>query len=354
MIWLAWRQARTQVLVTIGVLVALGIVLAVNGSHLLHVYDTSVATCGSHNDCASVRRNFESQTKWKHVWSILVIVAPALIGMFWGAPLVARELETRTNRLAWTQSVTRARWFTAKLAVFGVASVVTTSLLSLMVTWWASPYDRLRDDPFNVFDQRDIVPVAYALFALALGVSLGVVIRRTLPAMAATLTAFVAVRIAFGQWIRPKLFAPLHAVTPFSAPTGPGNVATPPGIGSINPADLIVSEQTINRAGRVIGQNGGIGPNGNISFRGPNGGSTIFQGVGKCPNNFPPVPADRNVTPAFNEAVQRCIASFHLRTIVTYQPESRYWALQWAEVAIFVALAIALMAGAFWWVRRRL
>jgi ABC-type transport system involved in multi-copper enzyme maturation permease subunit len=34
---------------------------------------------------------------------------PALLGMFWGAPLIARELESGTYRLAWTQSVTRRR-----------------------------------------------------------------------------------------------------------------------------------------------------------------------------------------------------------------------------------------------------
>jgi ABC-type transport system involved in multi-copper enzyme maturation permease subunit len=262
MIWLAWRQLRSQLLVVIGVLVVLGVLLALNGSHLVHLYDTTVATCAQHNDCPSVTQNFESQAKWNHALDALVLVVPALIGIFWGAPLVARELETRTNRLAWTQSITRSRWFAVKLAVVGVASVVTASLVSLMVTWWASPYDRLQDAPYAVFDQRDIAPVAYALFAFALGVALGVLIRRTLPAMAATLVAFVAVRFVVSQWIRPRLIAPLHTITPFSAPPGPGAPFVPPGTESINPADLIVSQQTLNRAGRVIGQDGGIGSNG--------------------------------------------------------------------------------------------
>jgi hypothetical protein len=30
--------------------------------------------------------------------------------MFWGAPLVAGELESGTFRLAWTQDVSRVRW----------------------------------------------------------------------------------------------------------------------------------------------------------------------------------------------------------------------------------------------------
>jgi hypothetical protein len=358
MIWLAWRQMRAPALIVAGLLVALSVVLALSGSHLVHLYDTVVVPCQRRNDCASVTHNFESQAKWNHVWDILVIVTPALVGIFWGAPLVAREFETRTNRLAWTQSVTRTRWFIVKVTLVGAVALATTGLVSLMVTWWATPSDRLRNDPFNFFDKRDIVPVAYALFAFALGVAMGVVIRRTVPAMAATLATFVVVRIAVGQWLRPRLFAPLHMVTAFSVPVGPGAALAPtgnrPGIASINPADLIVSQQTLDRAGRVIGQDGGIGSNGTIDFSTAAGGRTVFQGVGPCPNKFPPTPANRNVTPAINEAMQRCIGSFHLRTAVAYQPVSRYWPLQWAEVGVFVVLAVLLLGGAFWWLRHKL
>ena len=71
---------------------------------------------------------------------VLVIVVPGIIGLFWGAPLVARELEAGTFRLAWTQSVTRTRWLAveARRRRPGV-SMAVAGLLSLMVTWWASP-----------------------------------------------------------------------------------------------------------------------------------------------------------------------------------------------------------------------
>ena len=173
MIWLAWRQFRTQAFVVAAVLAVLGIALGLDGSHLVHLYDTTVAMCRLHGDCSPVTQNFESQAKWNHALDALVLVAPALFGAFWGAPLIARELETRTNRLAWTQSVSRSRWFLVKVAALGVASLITAGLLSFMVTWWAAPYDRLMGSPYTVFDQRDVVPIAYALFAFALGVSAG-------------------------------------------------------------------------------------------------------------------------------------------------------------------------------------
>ncbi len=215
MIWLVWRQFRTQAFVVAGLLVVLAIALAISGIHLLHLYDTTVANCARHNDCVSARALFQAQAKWHAALNLLVLAVPALLGAFWGAPLVARELETRTNLLAWTQSVTRSRWFLVKVAVTGAASVITAGLLSLMVTWWASPHDRLVDSPYSLFDQRDIVPIAYALFAFALGVALGAIIRRTLPAMAATIAGYAVVRYLVTEYVRPNLIAPLKANVPF-------------------------------------------------------------------------------------------------------------------------------------------
>ena len=69
----------------------------------------------------------------------LILVAPAVIGIFWGAPLIARELETRTFTLAWNQSITRTRWLVVKLALTGLAAMAVTEALSLMYAWWADP-----------------------------------------------------------------------------------------------------------------------------------------------------------------------------------------------------------------------
>ena len=107
---------------------------------------------------------------------------------------MARELETGTHRLVWTQSVTRTRWLAVKLGLIGLVSVAASGLLSLIVTWWSSPIDRVNMNQFtSVFDQRDVVPIGYAAFAFVLGVAGGLLARRTLPAMAATLVAFVTV-----------------------------------------------------------------------------------------------------------------------------------------------------------------
>ena len=120
------------------------------GPHLAHLYATSgLAACPAHGDCSTLTINFLSQMKSDAIYPALyfldagiLIVAPAIIGIFWGAPLVTRELEAGTFRLAWNQSVTRTRWLAVKLGLTGLAAMATAGLLSLMITWWASPIDR--------------------------------------------------------------------------------------------------------------------------------------------------------------------------------------------------------------------
>jgi hypothetical protein len=346
MIWLSWRQFRSQALVVAGLLVVFAIALAIDGIHLAHLCDTTVATCAQHNDCVSERARFQAQSKWHNALDLLVLAVPALLGAFWGAPLVARELESRTSLLAWTQSVTRSRWFLVKVAVTGAASLVTAGLLSLMVTWWASPHDRLTNAPYSVFDQRDIIPAAYALFAVALGAVLGTIIRRTLPAMAATLAAFVVIRIGFGSWIRPRILAAAHSTGVFTLP-GPNSILTAPhGVGA---RDWILSESVLNSTGRPAGSYD-LGSNGQIdgfSIASHQGGNVT--GVGRCAN----LPSRLGPSSGTQTAVQHCVDHLHLHTVATYLPSNRYWALQWSETAFFVGGAVVLIAGGIWWLCRR-
>jgi len=357
MTWLVWRRFRLQAYVAAGLLIAVAIAFLVTGPHLAHVYDSVVRTCQTHGDCESVTQSFLTREHLLRDFTLVMILVPALVGIFWGAPLVAREMESGTFRLAWTQIVSRSRWIATKLAVVGLACVVVTGLFSLMVTWWASPFDAINDFPFSTFDLRDIVPMGYAAFAFALGVTAGAVIRRTLPAMAATLVAYAGVRVAFTQWVRPRLLSPLHFAGLFSPFSFNGSTAIP---GKGQSGDWITSETTYNAQGDVIGHDGGIGSSGGVLFHPAANGSgrVVFQGVGECPNRFPNLQGGANrsnhVNSAMQEAINKCIASFHLRDALTYQPASRYWTFQWYEMTIYIVLALLLAGFSWWWVRRRL
>jgi ABC-type transport system involved in multi-copper enzyme maturation permease subunit len=237
MIWLTWRQFRVQAWVASAALAVIAVALAVTGVHLVHLYNASgIATCQANADCGSLTSSFLHQLKASTVYNVLfyagigiLFILPAIIGVFWGAPLVTREIETGTFRLAWNQSITRTRWLAVKLGLIGLAAMATVGLLSLMVTWWTSPIDGALGLPAGrngtgglnrfaplLFGTRGITPIGYAAFAFALGVAAGVLIRRTVPAMATTLAVFVGVQVAMALWVRAHLITPLTATSPLN------------------------------------------------------------------------------------------------------------------------------------------
>ncbi len=355
MIRFAWREFRTQAIVAFAALLIVAAVLAISGANLAHLYSMTIANCQANNDCSTVTSGFlGTDSQLQSALDTLVIAIPALLGIFWGAPLIAREFEAGTVRLAWTQSVTRTRWLAAKIGVAGLCSLLVTGLLSFIVTWWFSPIDRATMNVFASFEQRDLVPIGYAAFAFALGVTAGALLRRTLPAMATTLIGFAAVRLAVQQWVRPNLMASLHKTVP---DTEFGSLAS--GLhAQITPAQLasaqsglptngwLISAQTINGAGHVIGQNGLV--DGGINFNPDAGGYGLtIQGAGTCPNV--------SVIPPTNPGllIEKCVGQLRIRNVLTYQPGSRYWLFQSYELAIFLAVAFVLIGITFWWIRRR-
>ncbi|HVA75055.1 MAG TPA: ABC transporter permease subunit [Acidimicrobiales bacterium] len=213
MIRVTLRQFRTEAIVGFGVLAVLAIVLAVTGPHLAHVNDTFQSACKATGDCATASNPvLEVDKPLQSAVPFIVTITPALIGLFFGAPLIAREFETGTFRLAWTQSVTRRRWLAVKLGLIGLGSMAIGGLLTSMVDWWASPLDAANKSRFDVgpFAWHGVAPIGYAAFAFVLGATAGVLVRRTVPAMAATLVGFVAARLAIEHWVRPNLASPLH------------------------------------------------------------------------------------------------------------------------------------------------
>ena len=332
MIWFTWRQFRTQTWITVAALAAVGVVLVITGRSIADAYNAAnLAACPG--DCATAITNFLLQVTTStsgtvyDLATLILYVVPALLGIFWGAPLVGRELETGTHRLAWNQSVTRTRWLATKLAIVGGAAAATAGLLSWAVTSWAHQVDQAaggRITP-SLFAARGIVPIGYALFAFMLGVTAGMLIRRTVPAMAATLAIYGAAVISMQEWIRAHLVPASHATNPLdlssleSLNIGAGNHLTV--VASDNlPGAWVLSNQTITTTGQV------------------------FTG-----------PASPKCGPA--TTLQTCtdwLGTLGLRQDLTYHPASHFWPLQWTETGIFIAIAILLAGFCFWWTRRRL
>jgi hypothetical protein len=299
--WLAWRQFRANAALAAVATVAVALLLVATRDHVAHTPQLSTA--------------YESLK----LLGTGLIGVPAFVGAFWGAPLVARELEAGTHRLVWTQSITRGRWLATKLGVAGLVAVVGTAVFSLAFTWWSQPLDRIgnRIGTAN-FGQRGITPVAYVLFALALGTLAGAVLRRTLPAMAATLAGFFVVRYSFQLFVRRHLLAPVTT-------TLPNNLFGQRAESGV-PAGWILSSRTVDAGGHTVSESSVDG------LLARNCGLTRSSGRGDW---------------------VRCTDRLGLHDVVTMHPASHFWGLQLAEAACFLALAALLAAACFWWVRHR-
>ncbi len=334
MIWLTWRQFRTQAFVAGIALAALSVALLATEPQLRQLYDDSgLASC--HTACdkqIEIFRNLAGGTAVDHIFNLTlaaIFVLPAIAGIFWGAPLVARELESGTHRLVWNQSVTRTRWLLVKLLVGGLTTVAVTELFTVAFWWWAHPIDRTGISPLSqtVFGARGIVPMGYAAFAFVLGVAVGVFARRTLVAMAVTLVVVAFCQIAMPTWVRAHLLPAQHMTVTL-------DTANIRGIGMSDNGSRMFLEADVKLPGSWIVDNSVVKPDG-TPFTGP-------ADLTKCGPDASP------------KSCFDWIASMHLRQAITYQPANRFWPLQFIETGIFVALALGLAGLCFWWVRRRL
>jgi len=339
MIWLTWRQFRVQALTAATALAAFAILLAATGPHLASLYAASGITGCHGGSCVAAPVAFLNQLQATSPYPIvyllgiaLILVAPAITGIFWGAPLIARELETRTFTLAWNQSITRTRWLVVKLTLTGLAAMAVIEALSLMYAWWADPIGKATGlgastSVFNggrfsslIFATHGITPFGYAAFAFTLGTAAGALIRRTVPAMAVTLAIFAAAQIAMPLGVRPHLIPPDRTIATIESVDldfGSLTATVVPG----QPGAWLISSGAINAAGQPVS---------NL----PAACQAAFSG----PKPSSPGP---------------CLESRGYREAITYEPASRYWPLQWIETGIFLALALALAGFCFWWLGRR-
>jgi hypothetical protein len=347
---LTWRQLRAQAAVAGIGLAVVALVVGLTGPNLVHLYDTTVAACGAHGDCPAATAGLLGTDKFlQSALNLLVLVVPVLLGMFWGAPLVARELESGTFRMAWTQSVTRTRWLAVKVSLVGLVALAVTGLLSLMVTWWFSPIDQAQGNRLSsliVFNARDLVPLGYSAFAFALGVTAGAILRRALPAMAATLAGFVVAWVAMGTGIRQSLISPLQrsfALNPNTTGYGFSGSFLSSGAATLRPDAPRFPGAWVYSTQVVSDKTGSLLTSGVVKADCPSLVSTAGTQGGSGPGA---------VQQALHACVIKVATMYH--GVATYQPGSRFWAFQAYELAIFVGLALALLGLGAWWICRRL
>jgi hypothetical protein len=341
MTWLVWRQYRVQAAIAAGLLAAFALVLLVTWVPMASQWHSALSACTADHSCAALVNSLSLGNHAAYDLTILSLVVPGVIGLLIGAPAVAGEVETGTGNFAWTQSVTRGRWLLAKAGWLLLAATVWGGCLAALVTWWSGPRNALYGNAMqpNNFDMQGIVPVGYAVFAMALGLAAGALLRRTLPAIAVTLAGFIGVRTLVAEVFRAHY---LTAVTTYYSLSGD----TTPTSGS-----WVLGSGVVDKAGHVLATpditvNAGGVPNVIVGVpvsAMPAACKALLPGIGSVSTvRGEPFGAGLHIG-----RLVGCLQSAGFRQFATYQPMSRFWAFQSIETVVFLALAGALVAITF-------
>lgn len=200
------RLNRSLILLTllvVGALAATAVITAFLGAAAI---DASQVSHCRPDDCAAAAVT-AGRGYYRLFGEVLPFLAllPAAIGALWGAPLISREYETGTAKLAWTQSVSRGTWVCSRMVVLGAVLAICGAVLGASVGYWVSIFEGVAafsaGGQVLVFGQiRGLGPLAWLLVAFTLGAFCGAVLRRTVPAMAVTIVVLVAATVLRNLW----------------------------------------------------------------------------------------------------------------------------------------------------------
>ena len=325
MAWVTWRQHRVALTGLVVALAAIGTYTWIVGLQLHHAYAAELACHPAGSDaCLQLTSGFNSVGGFLTNGWILQLM-PALIGAFIGAPVLAREMETGTYRYAWTQGFGRWRWTLAKLAGLAVAVTAAASAISVLFSWYYQPYfgadnqarslSELTSLAPSLFDLRGVAFGAWTLAAFATGALAGMLIRKVVPAIVATLVAYAGLAIATGAWLREHYFAPIV--------TRSLNV----------PSSVWIVSQNWTKGGQAVSQT--------VLYQVLQGAPAQVAGKGGGGPNL-------HALVAWQYLVQRGYIQ-----VTSYQPATRFWAFQWVEAGWLLGLSVLLIAVTVWLVRRR-
>jgi hypothetical protein len=163
----------------------------------------------------------------------------------------------------------------------------------------------------RVFGLGEVAFAAWTLAAFSIGALAGMLIRRTVPAIAATLAAYAGLALATAGYLRQHYMTPLIT----SHPNLPGSAWS--------------VSQWYTKGGK-------------FAF-GAQGSQLVHTVSRLCP---PRIGAS-GLSPA------QCLTQHGYTAWTSYQPGSRFWPFQWIEGGWLLALSVLLIAATVWLVRHR-
>ncbi len=340
--WFVWRQHRKQFLV-MGILLVLYAALIIpTGLHFWHSYQNDLTACAQNPatpTCSDLADSLFKSTIDQillQLEPVAILFLPITLGMFWGAPLLAKEYTEGTNSLAWTQSVSRRKWLTVKLIWILVATAVFVGAFAALSTWWSNMPNALNVNRFNFvfFASQGIVPVAYGVFAVASGVMFGAWFRKTMVAVGLVLGLFIVlVLITIPNFVRPHYATPVTV----TAPMGPDLIGSkiPDG------ANWVLGKDTLDKNGKSITD---------VFTSAPQQCQKLIQQM-QVSNDHGGIRI--KATSGGGDPIDACLNAAGWHETAKFQPSYRYWDFQRIEAGIYLGMAALAIGATYWFVLKR-
>ncbi|MCI0437568.1 MAG: ABC transporter permease subunit [Chloroflexi bacterium] len=335
MIWVAWRQYRLELIMGLVLLTALAAFLVPTGIQQVASFsDSGLTAClnAGAEDCAQKGDNFIDDFRSLNQIVQWFLFVPAIIGVLLAAPIVM-ELEQRTCRLAWTQSITRWRWLATKLGLALLAAVAFSLMFTLLMTWWFAPQDRLQDPFATSFYFKGAMPFVYTVFALAVALTVGALSKRTIPAVLVTLLVFFVAQLSIGNGLRQHYLEPTEQITAVNGVSATSLAESNPQVIYEPDRDWTLSNHVIDGAGNYL---------------------TDLQLQEMCGSGEKQVSGSANNQIGVGLGWLPCLESHGVRNVVISHPADRFWTFQGIEAAIYLGAAIPLLGLTVWVVSQRM
>jgi ABC-2 family transporter protein len=339
-IWIAWRYQRAVAYV----LAALALVIvgfAVVTGVIEHHYMTEFMGAPCHGSelvfaaggdyCGRLVSLYARSANSNVYVKVAGNAIAPVVGVVLGLLALANELDHRTSRLAWTQSISRSRWLTAKVAVGAASVTIILVPTAIVLSWWNGT---IGDN--DVFARQNFGTagwdlVAYGLFMFALTVLLGAVIRRVGWTLAAAVVLFLAVALVVPTKVREHLVAPTVHWYSIGATLGKGTVAS-------------YAEPYPENAWLLVS---GIAPRSAVGLPTWNEIVRTDNDLGHCMSKYP-----RNTHDEVVAVQSRCYRTLHVENVSVYISSNQFWTLQLREGLLYLAFGMILLGGTWVYVRR--
>jgi hypothetical protein len=339
MIWIAWRYQRSVVLAFgLLALVVIGFAI-VNGVMQHHDFAQFMAAPCHGNEsatnvpgdrCGILDVNLANAEHYSPEIRLAGYIVAPLVGAILGLLAVGSELDNRTARLAWTQSISRTRWFAAKA---GVGAAIVTVLLvpvAIVLSWWNG-----EGPPSNVFNTENFGVagwdlVAYGLFMFALTLLIGTVIRRVGWALAAAAVIYLAIAATVPSHVRPHLVTPtVHWSAPTLATKGKA---------------YAMSDYFPQNSWLLVN---GVVPRNTVGIPTWQDAFAVEPRINKCEGTYAQESESKYVKTEF-----RCYRKLDVEQVAVYIPGDQFWTLQLREGLLYLVTGLVLAGGSLLIIRR--